>query len=238
MTNKHLFFDLDRTLWDFEKNSEIALNKLFYSLDLDALVSDFETFHSIYKEKNAALWKLYGAGKLEKDVLRDERFRVTLESFEVNNSKLVKNLSDGYVELSPMQTALFPNAIETLDALEKDGYAMHIITNGFKEVQHIKLKNSQLEKYFDVIVCSEDVGKNKPSPDIFHYSMQQANAKAIDSVMIGDDYEVDVLGALNVGMQGIHFDPDKNHTKQEGHHLIHELNEIPTILPWILRSNL
>lgn len=238
MQTKHLFFDLDRTLWDFEKNSEIALNKLFIDLQLDKLINDFKEFHTVYKKHNADLWKLYGAGKLKKEDLRDERFRSALSNFEVNDKAIVKKLSDGYVELSPQQTALFPNTIETLDVLQKDGFNMHIITNGFKEVQHIKLKNSKLESYFDVIVCSEDIGKNKPSPDIFHHSIQRANAKVSDSVMIGDDYEVDVQGAINVGMKGILFDPDNTHHHQQDNHRIHQLNELHDLLPWILRSNL
>lgn len=236
MHSKHLFFDLDRTLWDFEKNSEVALSKLFVDLQLDTKIDLFENFFKEYKENNASLWKLYGKGQLKKEDLRDERFRVTLEKFEITDSQLVKKLSDGYVELSPQQTALFPDAIETLDELQLNGYNMHIITNGFKEVQHIKLKNSKLENYFDIIVCSEDVGKNKPSPDIFHYSMQKANATSCDSVMIGDDYEIDVLGALNVGMKAILFDPDNTHNHTEDEHRIHKLNELPDILPWVLRT--
>lgn len=236
MQTKHLFFDLDRTLWDFEKNSEVALKSLFKELQLDTKIDDFNVFFTIYKENNAALWKLYGKGQLKKEDLRDERFRVTLEHFGVSDNQFVKKLSDGYVELSPQQTVLFPDAIETLNTLQKSGYNMHIITNGFKEVQHIKLKNSKLENYFDVIVCSEDVGKNKPSPDIFHHSMQRANTKASESVMIGDDYEVDVLGALNVGMKGILFDPDKTHNHQQDDHRIHKLNELPDLLPWVMRT--
>lgn len=236
MRSKHLFFDLDRTLWDFEKNSEVALNKLFTDLQLNTKIEDFTEFFTVYKENNAALWKLYGKGVLKKEDLRDERFRVTLEHFGVSDKLFVKKLSDGYVELSPQQTVLFPNAIETLDTLQQSGYNMHIITNGFKEVQHIKLKNSKLENYFDVIVCSEDVGKNKPSPDIFHHSMQRANTNASESAMIGDDYEVDVLGALNVGMKGILFDPDKTHNHQQDDHRIHSLNELPDLLPWVMRT--
>lgn len=236
MHSKHLFFDLDRTLWDFETNSEVALSKLFIDLQLNTKIAFFEDFFDEYKENNASLWKLYGKGQLKKEDLRDERFRVTLEKFEITDAQLVKKLSDGYVELSPQQTVLFPGAIETLDELQKNGYNMHIITNGFKEVQHIKLKNSKLENYFDVIVCSEDVGKNKPSPDIFYFSMQKANATCCDSVMIGDDYEIDILGALNVGMKGILFDPDKTRNHSEDENRIHQLNELHDMLPWVLRT--
>lgn len=238
MKTKHLFFDLDRTLWDFEKNSEIALQQLFFSLNLHHSIKDFDYFHTLYKEHNSTLWKQYGAGKLKKEDLRDERFRLTLEKFNVTDKQLIKKISDGYVELSPQQTALFPNAIQTLKELQKEEFNMHIITNGFKEVQYIKLKNSGLDAYFDVLVCSEDVGKNKPSPDIFHYSLNLANTKANDSVMIGDDFEIDVLGALNIGMKGIHFDPYSQHTSHDDTLRIQHLKELPGLMPWVFKINL
>lgn len=238
MKTKHIFFDLDRTLWDFEKNSEIALNQLFHELDLHRSIDHFDTFFQLYKENNSILWKKYGSGQLKKEELRDERFRLTLEELKLNDPILVKKISDGYVELSPQQTALFPNTIETLKDLQKEGFNMHIITNGFKEVQHIKLEKSGLSSFFDVIVCSEDVGKNKPAPDIFHYSLNRANAKATDSVMIGDDFEVDVLGALNIGMKGIHFDPFKQHVSHDDTVRIQHLNELPGLMPRIFKINL
>ncbi len=235
MTNKHLFFDLDRTLWDFEKNSEIALFKLFNELGLNEAIDSFDLFHTNYKKTNALLWKEYGAGRLSKENLRNDRFRLTLEQFDVNNPDLVTKISDGYVELSPQQTALFPHAHETLDYLQKEGYNMHIITNGFKEVQYIKLNKSGLDHYFDVIVCSEDVGQNKPSPAIFKHSLDSANAKAADSVMIGDDYEVDVVGAQNYGMYGILFDPENSFKHFQEQHRIQSLNELPGLLPFIFK---
>jgi putative hydrolase of the HAD superfamily len=161
-----------------------------------------------------------------------------LNHFSINDEDLVKKLSDGYVELSPQQTALFPNAIETLKELEKEGYTMHIITNGFKEVQYIKLKNSGLINFFDVIVCSEDVGYNKPNPAIFKHALTKANASTTDSVMIGDDFEVDVLGALNYGMKGILFDPFNDFKSPVDGHKIKDLNELTALLPWVFKTNL
>ena len=238
MKSKHLFFDLDRTLWDFEKNSEIALNKLFFDLGLNTTIPNFSVFHDLYKTHNSRLWKLYGSGKLSKDILRNERFRVTLEEFNLVDPRLIESISDGYVEISPQQTTLFPTTLSTLDALQKEGFNMHIITNGFKEVQFIKLQKSGLENYFDIIVCSEDVGKNKPSPAIFHHSMSHAKAKPEDSVMIGDDFEVDILGALSVGMQGVLFDPYKEHKHFQDNFIIQQLDELPALLPWVLKKNL
>ncbi len=236
MKSKHLFFDLDRTLWDFEKNSEVALSVLFHELRLNEVIDSFEIFHSNYKKNNAHLWREYGAGRLSKEKLRNDRFKITLEQFEIHSPELVCKISDGYVELSPQQTALFPNAHETLDYLQKEGYNMHVITNGFKEVQYIKLNKSKLDQYFDVIVCSEDVGHNKPSPVIFKYSLEAAKAKAINSVMIGDDYEVDVAGARNYGMHALLFDPYDEKKHLENGERFQNLNEIPSKLPWIFKN--
>jgi putative hydrolase of the HAD superfamily len=235
MTNKHLFFDLDRTLWDFEKNSEIALFKLFHQLGLNEAIESFDLFHVKYKNNNAHLWKEYGAGRLSKENLRNDRFKITLEQFALNDPDLVNKISDGYVELSPQQTALFPNTHETLTYLKKEGYNMHIITNGFKEVQYIKLNKSGLDAYFDIIVCSEDVGQNKPSPAIFKHSLDSAKAKVADSVMIGDDYEVDVVGAQNYGMYGILFDPENSFHHYQDQHRIQSLQELPGLLPFIFK---
>ena len=229
-SKRHLFFDLDRTLWDFDKNSENALRQIFHEEKLEARLGGFEHFHQQYIYQNAHLWKLYGKGKIKKDELRYERFRVTLKHFKIQDENLVRRLSDAYVQISPLQTALFPEAIETLEALQQMGYQLHIITNGFQEVQFVKLENCGLRAFFDVIVCSEFIGKNKPDPAIFKYALNQANAKAEASVMIGDDYHVDVAGALRAGMQAIWFDPSaKNSYAYE--HCISELSELLTLIP-------
>ena len=226
----HLFFDLDRTLWDFDRNSENALKQIFAEEELEARIGGFEHFHQQYIYQNAHLWKLYGKGKIKKDDLRYERFRVTLKHFKLQDEALVRRLSDAYVQISPLQTALFPAAIETLQELQQMGYNLHIITNGFQEVQFIKLENCGLRAFFDVIVCSEFVGKNKPEPAIFNYAMNQANAKPAQAIMIGDDYHVDVAGALRAGMQAVWFDPSGKNTYGY-EHTIKQLTELLTLVP-------
>lgn len=229
-SNVHLFFDLDRTLWDFDRNSENALKQIFAEEELEARIGGFEHFHQQYVYQNAHLWKLYGKGKIKKDDLRYERFRVTLKHFKLQDEALVRRLSDAYVQISPLQTALFPAAIETLQELQQMGYNLHIITNGFQEVQFIKLENCGLRAFFDVIVCSEFVGKNKPEPAIFNYAMNQAGAKPAQAIMIGDDYHVDVAGALRAGMRAVWFDPSgKNSYGYE--HTIKQLTELLTLVP-------
>ncbi|GAB5416291.1 MAG: YjjG family noncanonical pyrimidine nucleotidase [Crocinitomicaceae bacterium] len=230
---KHIFFDLDRTLWDFEKNSEQALRLLFDDLSLGNHMRDFDTFFNSYKKINARLWNSYGAGKITKDVLRIKRFEDTLKSFQVDDALMAQNLAEGYVSISPRQTNIFPNTHETLQELKKDGKELHIITNGFKEVQFIKLENCGLRDYFDVIICSEDVGKNKPAPEIFQHTMKLANAKPEDSVMIGDDLKVDVRGAERQGMTGVLFDPNRDYNERAHEWRIHDLSRLPEIIPFM-----
>jgi putative hydrolase of the HAD superfamily len=230
---KHLFFDLDRTLWDFEKNSKKALQILFKDLKLDDKIEHFNHFHHTYTRINAELWKLYGKGKLKKEELRDARFIETLKYHKIHDTELATTLSDGYIEISPKQTNLFPDTLETLEELKRMKYNMHIITNGFEEVQYIKLEHSKLAPFFDVIVCSEAVGFNKPDPRVFHYAMQKAQTIATESFMIGDDREVDIFGAMQVGMQAILFDPENQYSKTKGEPKIENLSELPLLLTMI-----
>lgn len=233
-SDKHLFFDLDRTLWDFDKNSEFALKQILSDENLATWVGSFEKFHSIYVEENARLWQLYGQGKLSKEILRYKRFQDTLSYFGLDDIDLAKRMGDAYVDLSPRQTQLFPNAKESLVELQSIGFQMHIITNGFSEVQYIKLENCGLITYFDVIVCSEVIGKNKPDPLIFAHALSEAKAYPTNSLMIGDDYHADINGAIQSGMQALLFDPfEKELTNYE--YKIKDLSEIPSFAIKLLR---
>lgn len=224
---KHLFFDLDRTLWDFDQNSKQALIQLFTEAKLHQSLLDFEEFHDHYVYVNANLWQAYGKKEITKEHLRNERFRKTFQKWNLHDEKLVSYFSDGYVEISPKQTILFPKTLETLEELQRDGYVMHIITNGFKEVQYTKLENCKLRSYFDIIVCSEEIGINKPAPEIFYYSMKKANTTSENSTMIGDDYEVDILGAERVGMRAFHFNPQIEESQIKHVNQISNLSQLP-----------
>ena len=235
---KHLFFDLDRTLWDFERNSKQALQDMFVNHNLGNYMKSFESFHHAYKNINAKLWQQYGKGKITKEELRSKRFNDTLKQFQVNNPELAIQLGDEYVSTSPFQTHIFPGTHEVLTQLKNDDFKLHIITNGFKEVQFIKLKQCDLLPYFDIILCSEEVGENKPSINVFNHALKSAKAKAKESVMIGDDYHVDVIGAENAGMAGILFDPRNNYKSGTHNWQINHLEEVPGLIPWIAKSNL
>lgn len=209
---KFIFFDLDRTLWDFEKNSVVTFSDIFEKYNLSEIFPDFDTFIEKYKYHNENLWAKYRLGEIKKDELRNKRFLLTLEEFGVSDEELAIKMGDDYINISPTKTELFPYTIEVLEYLHKK-YTLAIITNGFKEVQYTKLKNCNLEKYFKKVVCSEDVGRQKPHPEIFHYSLSSLNARKQESLMIGDDYEVDILGANSFGFKSVFFNPNKNEVK-------------------------
>lgn len=230
---KHLFFDLDRTLWDFEANSEAALEFLFEEYNLGKHIRSFRTFHTTYKKVNAHCWHLYGKGKITKEVLRTIRFEETLFQFNCKDDELVQTLSTKYVEVSPYQTRIFPNTLETLDELKAAGHPLHIITNGFKEIQAIKLTNSGLIDYFDIILCSETVGKAKPHREVFDHALKMAGTTAENSIMIGDSYDADIVGAENAGMKAILFDPTLNYKDGMHQWRIQDLKQIPETLVWM-----
>ncbi len=235
---KNIFFDLDHTLWDFEKNSQTALEIIFEELELIKHLPSFRRFHTTYRKVNGNLWKLYGKGKIEKSVLRVKRFHDTFQHFDYNDMKMAEKIAQRYVEVSPYQTNLFPHSIETLEALSKEGYRLHIITNGFKEVQHIKLEKSGLINFFDVVLCSEEVGKNKPHKDVFQEALKRAQTSSSDSIMIGDNYIADIIGAEKVGITGILFDPHKSHKFGTHEWHIQSLNQVQETIAWIKNSQL
>lgn len=208
MKYSHLFFDLDRTLWDFEKNSKEALTEMYNHFDLKSLgINSSKLFIEKYKVHNEYLWSLYRQGKIDKDNLRSYRFQLCLNDFKISDNKLSTQLGDMYVSTSPYKTHLFPFTHEVLTYL-KSKYRLHIITNGFEEVQHVKLKQSKLDVYFDQIITSEQIGVKKPDSKIFNYAISSAKAELSESLMLGDDFPVDILGAKNIGMDQVFFNPN------------------------------
>ncbi len=230
MEKEQLFFDLDHTLWDFEANSKNALSILYTDLGLDKITNHFVQFHRIYKRVNAELWALYANNKLSKEELRIQRFTKTLRKLKIEDDDLAQRLCDGYIEISPNQTLLFPNTIETLTELKQLDYKMSIITNGFSEVQFRKLENCNLMDFFDTVVCSEVVGYAKPDKRVYNYAASQVNTSHENCVMIGDSVKADVLGAVSAGMRGILFDPNPKKTYSQEILRIKDLSELPLLL--------
>jgi putative hydrolase of the HAD superfamily len=200
---KHLFFDLDRTLWDFEKNSGEVFRDLYEQLKLSERgIQNFDDFFHTYRQVNHDLWDLYREGKIDKQFLNFQRFYQTLFEFGLEDKELAKEMGEKYVQWSPYKKHLFPGTYALLDYL-KSKYRLHIITNGFSEVQSIKLRESKLEDYFEHIIISENTPVKKPHPKIFRYALHLAGAEPAESMMIGDDLEVDIKGAAAIGMDQI-----------------------------------
>lgn len=230
MRYKHIFFDLDRTLWDFETNSFETLSELYekYRLDQKGIVSPNE-FVKKYKTHNDLLWEQYREGSIDRATLRVDRFHKTLADFDIEDVALSYNIGNDYIEHSPRKTALMPHAHDVLSYLHEK-YSLHIITNGFEEVQHIKIDHSDLKKYFREIITSERAGYKKPEKFIFDYSLETANARAEESIMIGDHLEIDLLGARNAGIDQVYFNPNNVPHTETITHEISSLKELLEIL--------
>ena len=209
----HLFFDLDRTLWDFETNSHEELVNLYHVHKLHQRgISLQNEFIKVYKKINHQCWEDYRKNLITKEKLRSERFMKTLLHFGIDDKKLADELGNDYVHNSPNRTILVNGTIDLLEAL-KDHFHMHIITNGFEEVQWVKLRNSKLLPYFKEVITSEAVGVKKPDPKIFQFAVEKANATVVESVMIGDDLKTDIIGAIQIGMKCIYYNPHGNVNK-------------------------
>jgi putative hydrolase of the HAD superfamily len=202
-TYKHLFFDLDRTLWDFDKNAEETFRHIYAKYGLqDRGVGSLEAFRNVYEEHNNLLWSYYRKGEIKKPALNVRRFEMSLNDFGIKDTLLACDIANDYITVDPDRVYLFPHALEILQYLAPN-YHIHIITNGFDEVQFPKIAISGMKKYLDKVITSEDAGCKKPESDIFLYALERTSARVEESIMIGDDLEVDIQGAKSVGMDQV-----------------------------------
>ena len=205
MKYKHLFFDLDHTLWDFDSNAKATLQQLHLDLKLvDKGIHDFDLFHKNYLQHNEKLWAKYRNGQIRQDELRIKRMWLTLLDFQIADEDLTRQLSELFLQLLPTRTILFPDTKEVLQYLTDKNYQLHLITNGFEKTQHAKLHHSGLETFFKEIITSEASNSLKPQKEIFEYALNKAGAAVEESIMIGGTLDVDVLGAMNAGMDQVH----------------------------------
>lgn len=221
-----VFFDLDHTLWDFEKNSALTFDKILSENDIPVNLPDFL---EVYVPANLAFWKLYREEKISKEELRYQRLKSVLDKLGLAvGDEMIYKLSEEYILYLSSYNYLFPNAIEILEYL-KPKYKLHIITNGFQEIQGKKLRNSKIEGYFEHVIDSEMAGVKKPNPVIFELALNRANVVSRNALMIGDSLEADILGAKDSGFHTLHFN-----AHNEPHHnfcpMIHNLGEIKTFL--------
>lgn len=202
MKIEHVFFDLDHTLWDFEKNSALTFEKIFLENKIDLKIEDFL---KVYVPLNLQYWKLYRNEKVSKEALRYERLKKSFDAINYNVSDaLIDTLATAYIDNLSNFNHLFEGTLELLDYLKEKKYSLHIITNGFEEVQNKKMINSKLYPYFEQIITSESVGVKKPDSRVFEHALKVSNAKRENSIMIGDSLEADIHGAINVGLSAIH----------------------------------
>lgn len=205
MTNniKHVFFDLDHTLWDFDKNSGLTFEKIFKLNRLDIRLDEFL---EVYEPINFKYWKLYREERVSKSALRYGRLKDAFDAINVSvEDEMIDHLSVAYIDHLTTFNHLFEGTTDILEYL-KDKYNLHIITNGFEEAQERKMSNANIKHYFETITNSEMVGVKKPNPKIFNFALNAANANPIESIMIGDSLEADIEGAHKIGMNTLHFD--------------------------------
>ncbi|GAB1462726.1 YjjG family noncanonical pyrimidine nucleotidase [Pedobacter sp.] len=225
---KHIFFDLDHTIWDFDRNAYETLMELYAHHRLaDLGLTSAEEFIATYTVNNHQLWAQYHLGKIDKQTLRQQRFRKTFLELGLTPELIPTKFEEDFVNIGPTKTNLFESAEKVLNYLQNN-YHLHIISNGFKEATLTKMKVSNLNPYFKNVVISEDVGVNKPDKAIFEYALNLAQAQKKESIMIGDSLEADIYGAQNFGMKAIFFNPLKaqkpNDVEQQIHHLEELLN--------------
>ncbi len=202
---QHVFFDLDHTLWDFEKNSALAFQDIFekHAIDLD-----FTEFQKVYKPINFKYWELYRNNSVSKEALRYGRLKDSFDSLQFETTDAtIDLLAEDYIQYLPKNNHLLEDSVEILEYLA-ERYQLHIITNGFEEVQHKKMAGAGILPFFKTVTTSEEAGVKKPHPEIFAMAMQKSGADSTKSVMIGDNYEADIVGAHRFGLRTIFLDVD------------------------------
>lgn len=227
---KHLFFDLDHTLWDFERNSAETLSDLFAAFELAghgiASVADFQR---TFSRTNHELWRLYDTGQISQTDLRHRRFRRVFAALGVDEPGCCDALSEQYLAICPGKGYLIDGAIELLDYLAPR-YPLHVITNGFNDIQHTKLRTSGLLPYFREVITAQRAGVGKPAPAIYRYALHAAKGTCADGLMIGDNWENDVLGARRAGLSAIWFNPEGQEVPNADCRHVATLRELTNLL--------
>jgi putative hydrolase of the HAD superfamily len=227
---KTVFFDLDHTIWDFETNAKLTLQDL-YSADLAARTNaPFDDFFERYSFHNTALWAQYEKGLIPVEELKWKRMSRALLDFKIGDENLSKQMSMEFLAILPTKKEIFPYTFEILDYLKNKNYALHLITNGFIDVQNRKLEHSGLGKYFDEMITSERSNSLKPKPEIFEYALQATNANKAESIMIGDNQHADIAGALGVGIDAVFVNHIKEPITVTPTFMIEHLQELENIL--------
>lgn len=226
---KNLFFDLDRTLWDYDNNANEALKEIFESFRLQAVCNNFDNFQKAFVKYNDALWEDYREGRIQKDSLRVRRFERILEDFG-SSTELAKAMNESFLNISPYKKKLMPGALDALGYLVNKNYRLYILTNGFTQIQTIKMESSGLDVFFEKMFTCENTFSHKPKSAMFHYALSSVNAKKRESLMIGDDLKVDIIGARESGIDQVYYNPNSITHQESVTFEIKALSELKDIL--------
>lgn len=227
---EHIFFDLDHTLWDFEKNSLDTLSELYQKHELIKLGSFcVDRFIEQFQEVNSRLWMQNDEGKLDRESLRRLRFRMVCQQLGLDNEEIASRIGEDYLALCPTKTALLPYALDILRYLDQH-YSLYILTNGFSDVQAIKLDSAGILPFFQGIFTAEDLKVGKPHKAYFTQVMQQIDAQPGQCLMIGDNLKTDILGAQNAGIDHVYYNPNKRRYHMQVQHEIHCLSQLREML--------
>lgn len=230
----YLFFDLDHTLWDFDANAQEVLTELYHAHDLANLgIPDEAHFWERFYVTNNGLWEQYNAGQIDKFFLRNERFRLIFEAagavMSLVSDEFLKEFNKQFLQMNPQKSKLMPGAMELLESL-KGKYPMFIITNGFEEVQSVKLASAGIDHFFERVITSEKAGFKKPYAGIFTYAMKWCQAHPERSLMIGDNLAADIVGARDFGIDQVYFNPEGTVHEEEVTYEVRRLEEIHPLL--------
>ena len=227
---KNLFIDLDDTIYDFSAASKESFMETYELLHYERFFKSFEHFYSIYEPYNLELWRIYGEGKITKEELNKRRYSHPLEAVGIHDQELADRFCREALSRIPTKNKLIPGAIELLEYL-RPKYNLYILSNGFKELQSHKMRTAGIDKYFDALILSEDIGVNKPNRELYEYALEKTGSKLEESIMIGDMFDTDIVGAANIGMEQIYFNPKgKANATFAPTHMVNDLLKIKEIL--------
>jgi putative hydrolase of the HAD superfamily len=203
---KNLFIDLDDTIYDFSGASRESFRETYDLLHYERYFDSFEHYLSLYEPYNLELWRIYGEGKITKEELNRRRYSHPLECVGVNDQQLADTFCREALGRIPTKGPLMPGALELLEYL-RPKYNMYILSNGFKELQSRKMRTAGIDGYFDALILSEDIGINKPNRELYEYALVRTGSKLNESLMIGDMFDTDIVGAANIGMEQMYYNP-------------------------------
>jgi putative hydrolase of the HAD superfamily len=227
---KHIFFDLDETLWDYYANASAVLQRLYIEFDLVAVgVENADVFTQAFYRGNNLAWHKFDIGEFSKETLRLNRFALVFAEMNLPATAVPDGLEEAFVSLCPREGRLIEGTIELLEYL-KPKYTLHIITNGFNGTQALKMESAGIDQYFATLTTSESNGSRKPMPEIYEYALASAGAAASQSMMVGDKIENDVLAAERVGIHGVYYNPHSHPHTEKLRFEIKDLLELKEVL--------